>query len=117
MLVVEDEALILKVAERMLTNLGYRVLLANSPVEALQLAEKHPGNISLLLTDVVMPEMNGLELSRRMQSLYPKLKNLFMSGYTADVIAHRGILEEGVEAFFQKGFGDYGPRGSGAGPI
>ena len=53
-------------------------------------------NINLLITDVVMPEMNGRELSKQLQNLYPHLKTLYMSGYTADVIAHRGMLEEDV---------------------
>ena len=102
-LVVEDETLILDLAEKMLTRLGYRVLLATNPDEALQLAAAHTGDISLLMTDVVMPEMNGRELSERLQALNPKLKCLFMSGYTANVIAHRGILNEGVN-FIQKPF-------------
>ena len=102
-LVVEDETLVLKLVEKMLNDLGYRVLLAKNPIEALQLVERPPGDLSLLMTDVVMPEMNGRELSDRLQSLYPKLQCLFMSGYTANVIAHRGILEEGVN-FIQKPF-------------
>ena len=60
------------------------------------LAEKHPGRIDLLVTDVVMPEMNGRELAVQLQSHYPDLKVLYMSGYTANVIAHRGVLDEGV---------------------
>jgi two-component system, cell cycle sensor histidine kinase and response regulator CckA len=102
-LVVEDEVSILKLAERVLSDLGYRVLLANSPVEALQLAEAHPMDISLLITDVVMPEMNGRELTRRLQARFPELRYLFMSGYTANVIAHHGVLEKGVH-FIQKPF-------------
>jgi two-component system cell cycle sensor histidine kinase/response regulator CckA len=102
-LVVEDEASILKLAEKILNGLGYQVLLANSPAEALQLAETHPADIALLITDVVMPEMNGRELARRMQTLCPALRHLFMSGYTANVIAHRGVLEDGVN-FIQKPF-------------
>ncbi len=70
------------------------------------MAEKHSGSINLLITDVVMPEMNGRELSEHLQSLYPELKVLFMSGYTANVIAHRGVLDEGVnfisKPFFKK---------------
>jgi YesN/AraC family two-component response regulator len=61
------------------------------------------GEIHLLMTDIVMPEMNGRELARKMLSLYPGLKRLFMSGYTADVIAHHGVLDEGVH-FIQKPF-------------
>jgi len=102
-LVVEDESLILKLAGRMLTALGYRSLLAKNPDEALKLAELHSDEISLLLTDVVMPAMNGRELADRLKAIRPNLRCLFMSGYTANVIAHRGILEEGVH-FIQKPF-------------
>lgn len=59
--------------------------------------------VSLLMTDVVMPDMNGRDLSKRLQGLYPNLKCLYMSGYTADVIAHRGTLDEGIQ-FLQKPF-------------
>ena len=69
----------------------------------MDLAQEHGGEIHLLITDVIMPEMNGRELAERLQSLYPDLEVLFMSGYTADVIAHRGVLDEGVH-FMQKPF-------------
>ena len=102
-LVVEDEPSLLKLNIRMLEKLGYRVLAAHSPGEALRLAEKHGSEIQLLLTDVVMPEMNGRDLAERLQSLYPGMKVLFMSGYTTTVIADRGVLDEGVN-FIQKPF-------------
>jgi len=102
-LLVEDEPLILEVSQIMLKKLGYRVLAAGTPVEALTLAREHTGKIHLLITDVIMPEMNGRELARKLLSLYPGLKRLFMSGYTANVIAHHGVLEEGVN-FIQKPF-------------
>ena len=102
-LMVEDEPAILQLGKRMLERLGYRVLAASGPVEALLMAEHFPGEIHLLLTDVVMPEMNGRDLARRLLSLYPGIKRLFMSGYTADVIAHHGVLDEGVR-FIQKPF-------------
>ena len=102
-LLVEDELAILGVATTMLTNQGYSVLAASTPGEAIRLAREHPGEIHLLLTDVVMPEMNGRDLAKNLLSLYPNLKRLFMSGYTADVIAHRGVLDEGVQ-FIQKPF-------------
>ncbi len=102
-LVVEDEPALLKMGKMMLEKLGYRVLAAGTPGEAIRLAEEHAGEIQLLITDVVMPEMNGRDLAERMQSLYPGMKILFMSGYTADVIAHRGVLDEGVN-FIQKPF-------------
>ncbi len=102
-LLVEDESAILTLGKRILGRLGYRVLAASTPVEAIHLAEQYAGEIHLLITDVVMPEMNGRELAKRLLSLYPGMKRLFMSGYTADVIAHQGVLDEGVN-FLQKPF-------------
>jgi two-component system, cell cycle sensor histidine kinase and response regulator CckA len=102
-LVVEDEASILRIVKRILEDLGYTALLANSPKQALRLAGKSAGEIDLLLTDVVLPEMNGKELSHLVAEVCPGIRTLFMSGYTADVIAHRGVLEEGVD-FIQKPF-------------
>ncbi len=102
-LLVEDEPAILDVATQMLEMQGYRVLAAATPGEAIRLAEENAGEIHLLMTDVVMPEMNGRELAKKLLSLYPDLKRLFMSGYTADVIAHHGVLDEGVY-FIQKPF-------------
>jgi two-component system cell cycle sensor histidine kinase/response regulator CckA len=102
-LLVEDESSILLLGKRMLESLGYRVLAAGTPGEALWLAEQNSGEIHLLITDVIMPEMNGRDLARSLLSLYPDLKRLFMSGYTADVIAHHGVLDEGVH-FIQKPF-------------
>jgi len=101
--VVEDERKILRMATIMLEELGYTVLAASRPAEAVTLAGEHAGEIHLLMTDVVMPDMNGRELSVRLRALYPRLKVLFMSGYTANVIAHRGVLDEGVN-FIQKPF-------------
>jgi PAS domain S-box-containing protein len=102
-LLVEDEPMLLELAQTMLQELGYAVLAAATPGQAIRLAEEHAGEIHLLMTDVVMPEMNGRDLAKRLLSLYPNLKRLFMSGYTANVIAHHGILEEGVH-FIQKPF-------------
>ncbi|MFO7685212.1 MAG: ATP-binding protein, partial [Desulfobacterales bacterium] len=102
-LLVEDEPSILDLGKLMLEKLGYRVLAAATPGEALAMAETHCGEIDLLMTDVVMPEMNGRDLARRLLSLYPNLNRLFMSGYTANVIAHHGVLDEGVH-FIQKPF-------------
>ncbi len=102
-LVVEDEPTILAMNTLMLEKLGYRVLAAGRPSEALRLAEEHANQIHLVLSDVIMPEMNGRELAERLQFLYPNIKILFMSGYTAEVIAHRGVLDEGVR-FIHKPF-------------
>ena len=102
-LLVEDEPTILKMTVRMLKKLGYFVIAANTPSEALRLARENTGDIHLLITDVVMPEMNGRDLAKNLLSLYPEVKCLFMSGYTANVIAHHGILDKGVH-FIQKPF-------------
>ncbi len=102
-LLVEDEQSLLDLGKMMLEKIGYRVLTAHTPGEAIDLAAKHAGDIHLLLTDVVMPEMNGRDLAKRLLTLYPTLKRLFMSGYTANVIAHHGVLDEGVN-FIQKPF-------------
>ncbi|MFH1155918.1 MAG: PAS domain S-box protein [Pseudomonadota bacterium] len=102
-LVVEDDRSILKLARRILDELGYIVLTANSPKEAIKLFKEHAGKIHLLLTDVIMPEMNGLELANSLESLCPGLKRVFMSGYTSNAIAHHGVLDEGVH-FIQKPF-------------
>ena len=102
-LLVEDEEMILHMTTKMLERLGYQVLPASSPNEAISLAREYPGEIQLLLTDVVMPGMNGRDLAANLVSLYPGLQRLFMSGYTANVIAHHGVLEEGVH-FIQKPF-------------
>ena len=102
-LVVEDDALLLDINTTMLQSLGYRVLAAGSPGEALRLAEEHAGTIDLLMTDVVMPEMDGRLLEQRLQTTHPRMKCLFMSGYTANVISHHGVLDKGVH-FIQKPF-------------
>ena len=102
-LLVEDEPMILDITTKMLERQGYTVQAAATPGEAIRLAREHVGEIHLLMTDVVMPEMNGRDLAKNLLSLYPNLKRLFMSGYTADVIAHHGVLDEGVQ-FIQKPF-------------
>ena len=102
-LLVEDEQLVLNLTERILENLGYQVLSARNPAEALTLVGEHGQQIQLLLTDVVMPEMNGRELAERLQAANPQLKCLYMSGYTANAIAHHGVLDKGLQ-FIQKPF-------------
>jgi len=103
LLLVEDEPAILDLGREVLEGLGYTVLAAASPAAALHLAQAHRGELHLLVTDVVMPGMNGRELAERLVAARPSLKCLFLSGYTADVIAHRGVLEEGVH-FLAKPF-------------
>jgi PAS domain S-box-containing protein len=102
-LLVEDEPAVLNMTAIMLREQGYTVLATGMPGEALRLAEEHPGQIHMLITDVVMPEMNGRDLAKNILAFYPGLKRLFMSGYTANVIAHHGVLDEGVH-FIQKPF-------------
>ncbi len=102
-LLVEDEPAILEMTKTMLEGQGYHVLSALTPGEALKLAEAQAGNIDLLITDVIMPEMNGQELSGKLMSVCPGIRSLFMSGYTGDAIAHHGVLEEGI-LYIQKPF-------------
>lgn len=102
-LLVEDEPSILSMTKRMLERQGYTVVAASTPSEAIRLASEHPSQFDLLMTDVVMPEMNGRTLVNQLRSSLPRLKCLFMSGYTANVIAHHGVLEKGIH-FIQKPF-------------
>jgi PAS domain S-box-containing protein len=102
-LLVEDEPMILDMTRAMLQRQGYRVLAAALPGEAKKLAARESGAIDLLITDVVMPEMNGRDLAEQLRELTPGLKTLFMSGYTANVILHHGVLDGGV-SFIQKPF-------------
>ncbi|MCK4516122.1 MAG: response regulator, partial [Spirochaetaceae bacterium] len=99
----EDEPAILKLTTMMLRRQGYTVFVTSTPDEAIRLAGEHTGEIHLLITDVIMPGMNGRDLARSLLSLYPDLKQLFMSGYTANVIAHRGVIDDDVN-FIQKPF-------------
>jgi len=102
-LLVEDESEILDMGVRVLRRAGYVALAAATPREAVELAGKHDGEIHLLLTDVIMPEMNGRDLARLLLLRRPNLKLLYMSGYSADVIAPHGVLNPGVN-FIQKPF-------------
>lgn len=102
-LLVEDEEAIRKLIFRILQNMGYRVLSTSTPTEAVHMAEEWGNKIDLLLTDVVMPEMNGRDLANRLQELNPDLKVLYMSGYTNNVIIHRGVLDNGIN-FISKPF-------------
>jgi len=102
-LLVEDEQSILDLGRKILESMGYTVIAAALPGDALTLAEHHNGPIHLLITDVVMPEMNGKAVKDKLTGLRPDIGVLYMSGYTADVIAHHGVLEKGVN-FLQKPF-------------
>lgn len=102
-LLVEDEPAILRVAERMLERHGYTVLAVGSPAEAIRLAHDRQGTIDLLMTDVIMPKMNGRALADILLTAHPKLKCLYMSGYSADIIAQHSVLDEGVR-FIPKPF-------------
>jgi PAS domain S-box-containing protein len=100
-LLVEDEQQVREVASLILRRGGYKVLLAENGEQGLAVAEEHGRGIDLLITDVVMPRMNGRQLVERLTPRWPDLKVLFMSGYTDDAIVHHGVLEEGVN-FLQK---------------
>ena len=95
-LVVEDQEAVRELTKTILEAYGYHVLEASGADEALALVEQHPEEIHLLLTDVVLPGMNGMDLSKRLRTLRPKLKVLFTSGYPSEVIARRGVLEPEV---------------------
>ena len=100
-LIVEDEPAILRMISRVLANSGYRVIAATTPAEAIQLIEREKDCVRLVITDVVMPGMNGHDLVRQLLRRAPQLKCLFMSGYTA--LAVQGVLDEGTN-FIQKPF-------------
>ncbi|HSR53689.1 MAG TPA: response regulator, partial [Acidobacteriota bacterium] len=102
-LVVEDDDGIRELIGAVLEKKGYRFLGADQGTKALEIVEGHEGRIDLLLTDVVMPGMNGKELARRLSSSMPGLKVIFMSGYTEDAIDRHGVLEPGTH-FLQKPF-------------
>jgi CheY-like chemotaxis protein len=101
LLLVEDEEQVRVVAREILRDHGYRVLVAASPSEALSLSARHAGPIELLVTDVILPEMNGRALSERLREARPELEVLFMSGYTDKALDPDGVLAPGA-AFLQK---------------
>ena len=102
-LVVEDEAIVRDLACEMLRMLGYNTLMAGDPQEALELCHRHGGAIDLVLTDVVLPKMDGKTLFNEISSFMPNAKVIFMSGYTDNAIGRHGVLEHGVQ-FLPKPF-------------
>ena len=102
-LLVEDSKQVRDLTRTILEHLGYEVIVAGNGKAALQVLDKHSGSLHLLLTDVVMPEIDGKMLFDQISTLVPNIKVLYMSGYTNDVIAHRGVLYEGIN-FIQKPF-------------
>jgi CheY-like chemotaxis protein len=102
-LVVDDEESLLRAGRRMLETLGYVVLAAAGPDEALRLVKSYPNEIHVLLTDVVMPGMSGRDLWRKIERMRPTMKCIYMSGFTANIIAQRNALDRGVN-FLQKPF-------------
>jgi two-component system, cell cycle sensor histidine kinase and response regulator CckA len=102
-LLVEDEELLRTPIREILERQGYSVLEAGNGEEALVVARQYPGPINLLLSDIVMPGMNGRDLAGQLSRIRPDLKVLFMSGYTHNAIVHHGVLEEGL-AFLEKPF-------------
>jgi signal transduction histidine kinase/ActR/RegA family two-component response regulator len=104
-LVVEDEDALLEATRRMFSRNGYEVITAGSGPEALRIAREHPGEIHLLVTDVVMPHMLGREVAERVRALRPGIGVLFMSGYAESVLASQGRLDAGV-VLLEKPFGE-----------
>jgi CheY-like chemotaxis protein len=102
-LVCEDDPAIRQLTELLLREVGYRVLTARNGEDALNLVANHDGEIHMLVTDVIMPRMDGGKLAERLSADLPGLRVMFISGYTANVIAHHGVLEDGVE-FLEKPF-------------
>ena len=102
-LVAEDEQMVRALIRKVLEQAGYTVLLGDGGMEALRLAERHSGPIHLLVTDVVMPGMNGPDLARRLLERRPHTKVLFLSGYADDAVERHGVLAPGT-AFMQKPF-------------
>jgi CheY-like chemotaxis protein len=102
-LLVEDEAAVREVTHRILTRAGYRVVAFGDSVEALKVADRLEEPVDLILTDVVMPRMNGKELASRIAELWPDTKALYMSGYTDEAIVDHGVLEPGIH-FISKPF-------------
>jgi len=102
-LVVEDDDMVRALATSILEKRGYRVLSASTGEAGVELLDRHQDPVDLLLTDIVLPGMNGRDLSEKASARFPGVRTLFMSGYTDEVISHHGVLQEGI-AFIQKPF-------------
>jgi len=102
-MVVEDEAAVRSLAAKVLERNGYSVMVAEDGPACLEFLSQHDGPLDLLLTDVVLPGMNGRELHERLKERFPGIKALYMSGYSKDIITHRGVLDQGIP-FIQKPF-------------
>jgi two-component system cell cycle sensor histidine kinase/response regulator CckA len=100
-LIVEDDAALLQVTERSLKNAGYAILAAGSPAEAIHFSESHRGPIDLMVTDVILPGINGPQLAGHLSTIRPEMKVIYVSGYTDNAIVHHGVLHPGL-AFLQK---------------
>jgi CheY-like chemotaxis protein len=96
-LVAEDEEMVRKLVCETLATYGYHIIEAEDPSDALELAASYRDSIHLLLTDVVMPKMNGRELYQKLVDIHPESQVLYMSGYMDNVVAHRGILDQGID--------------------
>jgi CheY-like chemotaxis protein len=102
-LVVEDEKAVRELTVRILGKLGYRVLVASGGEEAIAISQSYADEISLLLTDVVMPNMSGRQVADKLLGTRPGLKILYLSGYTDTTVVHHGVLETGLD-FLPKPF-------------
>jgi len=96
-LICEDDPVVRELVARLLTRAGYQVLVAEAPERALAMVRSEPDAVDLLVSDVIMPGMNGAQLARELRTLQPGLRTLFISGYTAHIIEHQGVLEDGSD--------------------
>ena len=103
LVVAEDDVGVRELVSNILEKHGYSVITADTNEKLIEVLNDHDGVIHMLLTDVIMPDMNGKELFERLKPIYPEMKVIYMSGYTGDIIAHHGILDDGVY-FIQKPF-------------
>jgi CheY-like chemotaxis protein len=102
-LLVEDDEQVRRFVRSLLSGDGYQILEAATGTDALQLAETHSGDIDLLLSDMLLPELSGYDLAQRLQPLFPRMKVLFMTGYVEGDIVTRGVGELGA-SFLDKPF-------------